>query len=393
MILTHKIKLYPSKNQELILKKSCDCARFAYNWGLSKWEEMYKNGIKPSAYTIDKEFNAIKKTEFPFMKEVSKCVSQIAFQHLNKAFKNYFNKKNNYPKFKKKKNNKSFGITNDHFKINDEFCILPKIGKVKMSQKLRYAGKIISGNVSFDGINWFISVGVDVNVNHLPKTNKFVGIDLGIKDLIITSDNEKIFNPKKLIKNEKKLKKIQHHLSKTQKDSKRHNKIYKKFLKLHKKITNQRTDYIHKATIYLIKKYDIICMEDLNVKGMLKNHKLAKVISDASFNEIKRQLQYKTEMYGKKLLFVNRYFPSTKLCNNCGCINNNISLNIREWDCPHCGIHNDRDINASKNILRQALSEFKHGENYNNIKSDDISFLINSMNREVIPINKIIKDR
>lgn len=363
MIVAHKIRIYPNKEQEILLKKSCGVARFAYNWGLATREEKYKNGEKISSFELKKLFNSIKKTEFPFVCEVTKCAAEDALLNLGVAYNNFFKKKSKHPTFKKKCIHDSFGVSNDQFRfVDDKHVKLPKIGIVRTAEKLRFSGKIMNGTVSQQADKWFLSVGVEVEPRQYKKTGAFVGIDLGVKDLIITSTGIKFSNLKALRKSEKKLKKLQRVASRRKKASKRRERAKLRLSRQHLRVVNQRKDYLHKITTYLVRQNDVICMEDLNIKGMLKNHKLAKSISDSSFGEIRRQLEYKTILYGKSLLFVDRFFPSSKTCSSCGSVQDKMSLNIREWTCPDCGTHHDRDLNAAINIVRRATSEFTHGE-------------------------------
>lgn len=363
MIISHKIRLYPNKEQKILLKKSCGVARFAYNWGLATREEKYKNGEKITVFDLKKLFNSVKKTEFPFVCEVTKCAAEGALLNLGVAYNNFFKKKSKHPTFKKKGVHDSFGISNDQFSFKDDNHVkLPRIGLVHTAEKLRFSGKIMNGVVSHQADKWFLSVGVEVESHQYKKTGKLVGIDLGVKDLVITSDGKKFVNLKALKKSEKKLKKLNRIVSRRKKLSKRREKAKVRLAWQHLRVANQRKDYIHKITTYLVRQYDVICMEDLNTKGMLKNHKLAKSISDTSFGEIRRQLEYKCVMRGKQLLFVDRWFPSSKTCSRCGSVQENMPLNIREWTCPDCGIHHDRDLNAAVNIVRQAMSEFTRGE-------------------------------
>lgn len=363
MIIANKIRLYPNKAQEILLKKSCGVARFAYNWGLATREEKYKNGEKIGSFELKKLFNSIKKKDFPFVCEVTKCASEDALLNLGAAYNNFFKKKAKHHTFKKKGVHDSFGISNDQFWfVDDKHVKLPKIGVVRTAEKLSFQGKIMNGTVSRKADKWFLSVGVEVELRQYKKTGKSVGIDLGVKDLVITSDGIKFSNLKALKKSEKKLKKMQRVLSRRKKASKRREQMKLRLSRQHMRVANQRKDFIHKITTYLVRQYDVICMEDLNIKGMLKNHKLAKSLSDSSFGEIRRQLEYKTQIRGKYLLFVNRWFPSSKTCSVCGCIQEKMPLNVREWMCPDCGAHHDRDLNAAVNIVRRATSEFTHGE-------------------------------
>ena len=363
MITSHKIRLYPNKAQEILLKKSCGVARFAYNWGLATREEKYKNGEKIGSFDLKKLFNSIKKKDFPFVCEVTKCASEDALLNLGAAYNNFFKKKAKHPTFKKKGVHDSFGISNDQFWfVDDKRVKLPKIGLVCTAEKLRFSGKIMNGTVSRQADKWFLSVCVEVELRQYKKTGKSVGIDLGVKDLVITSDGIKFANPKRLRKSEKKLKKFNRIFSRRKKASKRREQMKLRLSRQHLRVSNQRKDYLHKITTYLVRQYDVICMEDLNIKGMLKNHKLAKSLSDSSFGEIRRQLEYKTQIRGKYLLFVNRWFPSSKTCSVCGSVQEKMPLNVREWMCPDCVAHHDRDLNAAVNIVRRATSEFTHGE-------------------------------
>ena len=381
MILAHKIRLYPTREQETLLNKSCGVARFAYNWALEEWCRQYKEGGKPTMYKIDKQFNAIKKEHFPFVLEVSKCCAQCSIHNLGKAFSSFLSKKSKYPSFHKKGQKDSFTLANDQFYIVGKRVHLARVGKVKTAELLRFSGKIMSGTVSKKADKWFLSVSVDTDIKSYKKTGKSVGIDLGVKDLLTTSDNEKFANPHWLNRAEKKLKKYQRILARRMKGSKRREKVRLRLARQHLKVSNQRNDYTHKITSYLVKKYDTICMEDLNVRGMVKNHNLAKAISNVSFGEITRQLKYKCNLYGKSLLQVDRFYPSSKTCSVCGCVQDKMPLHIREWTCPDCGAKHDRDLNAAINILRQAMSEVTHVERKALVMFSDITQL-DSLNRE-----------
>ena len=384
MILSHKIRIYPNKEQEVFLKKSCGVSRFAYNWGLAEWERQYKNGEKPTRFKLDKSFNSIKKDKFPFVCEVSKCCSQIAFMNLGRAYKNFFDRRAKYPKFKKKGIHDSFGLANNVFCINGKHIKLAKMQPMKMAEELRFDGKIMSGTVSCVAGKWYISIAVDVQKDMtLPKTGKYVGVDLGVKDIAITSDGYKFANPRWIQKSEKKLKRLQRELARRQRASKRHERTRLRLARKHNQVANQRRDWLHKITTLLVRKYDVIALEDLNVRGMTKNHSLAKAITNVSFGEFNRQIEYKAQMYGKQIYRVDRFFPSSKTCSVCGCIQDKMPLNVREWTCPDCGAHHDRDINAAQNLLRQAMSEVTHGERPALVISEisDITKL-DSLNRE-----------
>ena len=366
------------------MKKSCGVARFAYNWGLAEWQNQYKSDEKPNYLKLKKQFNGIKQAEFPFVCEVSKCCAETAFVNLGKAYKNFFERRARYPRFKKKGIHDSFGLANNVFSINGKHIKLAKMQPMKMAEELRYNGKIMSGTVSCVAGKWYISIAVEIHKDlTLPKTGKFVGVDLGVKDIAITSDGYKFANPRWIQKSEKKLKRLQRELARRKRASKRRERTRLRLARQHNRITNQRRDWLHKITTYLVRSYDVIALEDLNVRGMTKNHSLAKAITNVAFGEFNRQIEYKAQMYGKQIYRVDRFFPSSKTCSVCGCIQDKMPLNVREWTCPDCGAHHDRDINAAHNLLRQAMSEVTHGERLALVISEisDVTKL-DSLNRE-----------
>ena len=384
MILSHKIRIYPNKEQEVFLKKSCGVARFVYNWGLDEWQKQYKNGEKPTRFKLDKLFNTIKKDEFPFVCEVSKCCAQNAIANLGTAYKNFFDRRARYPRFKKKGIHDSFKLANNVFFIDGKQIKLAKMKPMRMAEELRFNGKIMSGTVSCVAGKWYISIAVEVQKDMtLPKTGKYVGVDLGVKDIAITSDGYKFANPRWIQKSEKKLKRLNRELARRKRESKRRERTRLRLARQHNRVANQRKDWLNKITTYLVRNYDVISLEDLNVRGMVKNHNLAKAITNVSFGEFNRQIEYKAQMYGKQIYRVDRFFPSSKTCSVCGCIQDKMPLNVREWTCPDCGAHHDRDINAATNLLRQAMSEVTHGERLALVISEisDVTKL-DSLNRE-----------
>ena len=384
MILSHKIRIYPNREQEQFLKKSCGVARFAYNWGLAEWQKRYENGEKPNHLKLKKQFNGIKQVEFPFVYEVSKCCSETAFANLGKAYKNFFDRRAKYPKFKKKGIHDSFGLDNLNFHVDGKHIKLAKMSPMRMAEELRFEGKIMSGTVSRVADKWYISIAVEVKKDlTLPKTGKCVGVDLGVKDIAITSDGYKFANPRWIQKSEKKLKRLQRELARRQRTSKRRERTRLRLARQHDRVANQRKDWIHKITTYLVRNNDVIALEDLNVRGMVKNHNLAKAITNVSFGEFNRQIEYKVQMYGKQIYRVDRFFPSSKTCSNCGCVREKMPLHVREWTCPDCGAHHDRDVNAATNVLRQAMPEVTHRERSALVISEisDVTKL-DSLNRE-----------
>lgn len=385
MILAHKIRIYPNEEQKKIIDKSCKVQGFIYNWGLKTWQEQYKNGEKPTAIKLKKLFNSIKEKEFSFVLEVTKCCVEGAFQNLDRAFKNFFNKTSKYPKFKKFIKKNSFYVANDKFSIKNKLLHIPKIKeKVKCSENLRFNGKIMSATISKTPSNkYYISIQVEQPLKDFKETNNQIGLDLGIKDLIITSNNEKYNNPKWICKVEKRLKRKQRSLSRRKKGSKNREKTKLKIAKLNERITNQRKDYLNKISTYIVNTNDKIAIEDLNIKGMLKNHHIAKSLSNVSLYEFIRQLEYKSKLNQKILKKVDRWFPSSKTCSVCGCVNNDLDLNDRVWTCNECGSKLDRDINASLNILREAFS-CKFGDRpITDIKNINSIYQIDWMNQKV----------
>ncbi|UYZ67837.1 transposase [Moraxella bovis] len=310
-----------------------------------------------------KQLNAIKRTQFPFMLEVTKCSPQLAIMQLGDAFKRFFKGESGYPQFRKKGINDRFSLSNDQFKLklkkDKPFIQIPNLGLVKMRENLRLDGKILSAKVFTKGGKWFVSIAVELQdlPNHLlpkEKTNKSVGIDLGITDLATLSTGEKIQAPKPLKNKLKKLQRLSKQLSRKQKGSNNREKAKTKLSRLHYQISCIRKDFLHKLSTNLVKKFDVICLENLNIKGMVKNHKLARSINDLGFYEFKRQLIYKANQWGKTLKELDRFYPSSKTCSCCGVKLDELPLSVRNWTCPNCNKNHDRDINASLNILNKA---------------------------------------
>jgi len=356
MILSHKIRIYPNKEQEIILIKSCGIARFTYNWGLSEWKKQYEEGKKPNGRKLCKQFNTIKKERYSWVYECPKDANQHAFINLQNGFNRFFKKISKFPKFKKKGQNDSFYVSNDRFRFLDNSIKLPRIGKVKVSENLRFEGKIISGTISRVADMWFISISVEIEDYEKQRDfDNCIGIDLGIKDFIITSNGYKSGRLNPLKRNLKKLQKLSRKHSRKKKGSKNRNKARIKLARLHYKIACKRKDAIHKVTTQLCKENQFIAIEDLNVKGMIKNHKLSRSITDTGFGEFRRQLEYKCKIWGNKIVEISRFFPSSKMCSNCGCLKQDLKLSDRIYKCEHCGFIIDRDLNASINILNEGL--------------------------------------
>lgn len=357
-----KYKIKPTVNQQKMLSQFFGCTRFIYNWGLSKKIDIWKNEQKSVSYIdIAKEMTLLKKTEeYKWLNECATVCLQQSLRCLDNAYTNFFKAKKGFPKFKSKKKSKDVCkfIENVKFDFENWKITIPKIGRVKLCKNKSFdTDKVKLGTLTVTkdkcGEYWVTIITDD----GLPCPSKAkidkktsVGIDLGIKDFAILSDGTKYGNPKFLEKDEMKLKNLQKRFSKSMKGSKRHERLRLKIAKLYRKISNKRENFFHNLTHILINNYNTICLEDLNIEGMMKNHKLSKSIQSASWSEFIRQLTYKSEWYGKNLIFIGRFEPSTKMCSVCGYINKDITLKDREWVCPKCGSHHDRDVNASINI-------------------------------------------
>lgn len=362
-IKVHKIKLNPNNKQKTYFAKASGIARFSYNWALAKWQAQYQQGLSPNEAKLRRELNAIKNQEFPWMLEVTKNAPQQAIKNLGQAFKRFFNKKAKYPRFKKKYINDSFRADNgppamglDAVTINNNYIKLAKIGWVKMTEKLRFKGQIKSVVISRKADAWYAAISVATNqISHIRKNHGIVGIDLGVNALATLSTGEKYIGSKSLAKLLKKVKRLNRRLSKTKKKSNNRQKTKQKLAKLHARIYFSRIDYLHKLTTNLILNNHTIVIEDLNVKGLLANHKLARALADQAFYEFRRQLEYKAKYYNSKVIIADRFYPSSKLCNICGHKNVNLKLRDRAWQCI-CGAEHDRDLNAAINLKNIGLN-------------------------------------
>ncbi|MBC3781377.1 IS200/IS605 family element transposase accessory protein TnpB [Campylobacter fetus subsp. fetus] len=373
--ISHKIELKPNNKAITHFKKAFGCSRLAYNWGLAKWQEYYKQGVKKSYLDLKKEFNAIKKEQFPFVYDVSKYATQQPFLNLNLAFNKFFRDlkqgKLSYPKFKKKKENfGSYYIGGDQIIIkNEKYLKIPNFGLVKIREKLRFNGKINSVTISQKANKFYASFSMQISHDEYNKTHKIknlnnqsIGIDLGIKEFVCLSNGLMIKAPKPLnkltrllVKRQRRLSKKQHAKTKQEaingvKKSNNYLKESKKLAKLHSKIANIRSDFLHKLSSIIIKNYDYIGLENLNTQGMIKNHKLAKSLVDVSFYEFNRQLEYKANYMQKEIHRVDKFYPSSKTCCVCGNIKQDLTLKDRIYKCKSCGNIIDRDLNASINL-------------------------------------------
>ena len=368
----YKFRIYPTEEQEIFFAKTFGCVRKVYNLMLNDRKKAYEEVKNDPSKKMTFPTPAKYKEEFPFLKEVDSLALANAQLHLDKAYKNFFRDKSvGFPRFKSKKNPVQSYTTNNQngtvALIDNKFIKVPKLKSlIRIKLHRQPKGMIKSAIVSRHASGkYYISLLCKEEINELPKTNSAIGIDLGITDFAILSDGQKIDNHKFTSKMEKKLKREQRKLSKRAllaknkgiplSEAKNYQKQKRKVARLHEKVMNQRTDFLNKLSTEIIKNHDIICIEDLNVKGMLRNHKLARSISDVSWSSFVAKLQYKADWYGREIIKVDTWFPSSQICSECGHKDGKKSLDIREWTCPICHTHHDRDINASINILTEGL--------------------------------------
>ena len=431
--ISHKIELTPNNKQKTYFRKAFGCARLAYNWGLAEWQLRYKEGEKVDAYGLKKAFNAIKKDEYPFVLEVTKYATQQPFINLGKAFRKFFDdlKKGvvSYPQFKKKKDNeRSFYIGGDQVSLSDincnsktfknvphneklkrQYLRVPNLGWVKMTERLRFIGKINGVVISQQGNKYFASFSVQITEDEYKRThpkacsdkaNRKAGIDLGIKSALILSDGIAVDNPKPLKKNLRKIKRISRQLDKRthartkqerlegRKKSNNYMKLSVKLSNAQRKVSNIRRDFIQKVTTILTTHYSHIALEDLNVKGMTRNHRLSQSVSDVAFGELCRQIEYKSQLNGVKILKAERFYPSSKTCSVCGSIKQDLKLSDRTYHCDKCGAVIDRDYNASLNLLSLIIKK-QIGADYPESTPEDLAALFFCFARNGIATSKV----
>ena len=356
---SYKFKIEPTNSQKELLSKHFGACRFVFNRFLHERKEKYLNEkTSLNYYDNARVLTELKKNEnFIWLKEINSQSLQASIRNLDITYKSFFNKQNKFPRFKSKNEKQSFKIP-QNILVKDNKLIIPKFKEgIKINLHRRIEGDILFATISKSTTGkYYVSITCEIKYTPLKKTNSKVGIDTGIKNLAILSDGTTYENIKVLKSKLKKLKHEQRQLSKKQKGSNSRNKQRKNVASIHEKTTNIRKDYLHKVSTEIIKNHDVVSVEDLMVKNMMKNHNLAQAISDVSLGTFYTMLEYKANWNDKLFVKIDKFFPSSKMCSKCGWINQDLTLSVREWTCPSCGERHDRDLNASKNILKQGMN-------------------------------------
>ncbi len=426
--IAHRIQLMPNNKQKTYFRKAIGCCRLAYNWGLAEWKRRYKEGERGlSGRKLRNDFNAIRGEQFPFTYEVTKYATAHAFDDLQTAYTNFFEHRADYPTPHRKKDGEgSFYIGADQAKLSDthkglkhlkkvahnvngknQYLNVPNLGYVKMSERLRFNGKLLGVKITQEGDRFFASFQVQITEEEYRRTHPLVdnekhgavGIDLGLKETMTLSDGIAVCNPRTIRKHQRKITRLSRQLSKRQhaktkqerlqgvKRSNNYRKLSRRLGQEQHHVANIRRDFIQKLTTILTTTYKSVAIEDLNVKGMVKNHKLAKSVSDVSFFELRRQIEYKAAVNGVRVEVADRFYPSSKTCSCCGHKRDELSLKERTYVCPHCGTVIDRDLNAALNLL--SLITNKVGTDYPELTPADLTALHSRFTLNGIATSKV----
>jgi len=361
----YQYRVYPTDEQKHLLARTFGCARFVYNWALRlRTDAYYKENKRIGYHETSALLTQLKQQEeYAWLTEVSSVPTQQALRHLDKAFRNFFEGRAKYPMFKKRRNQQSAEYTTSAFKWDGTSLTLAKMTEpldIRWSRPLPDGAKPGTVTLTKDRANrYFVSILVEEDIKQLDPVEQSVGADLGLKEFVILSTGEVVGNPKFFHKDEKQLAKAQRRHAKKRKGSKNRAKARVKVAKIHARIADRRRDFLHQLSTRLIRENQTICIESLAVKNMVKNHSLAKAISDVGWSEFVSQLEYKAAWYGRTLVKIDKWYPSSKRCFDCGHVLDSLSLDIRVWTCPECGVVHDRDLNAARNIHAVGLTVFE----------------------------------
>jgi putative transposase len=359
MLLAHKIALDPNAAQRLYFARAAGTARFAWNWALAEWKRQYKAGEKPTEVSLRRQLNAVKRSQFPWMYDVSKAVVQESIIDLGRAFRGFFEKRARYPQRKQKKDRPSFCAANEAgtFRADGNRIKLPVIGWVKMREAVRFSGPLKRATVSCEAGRWFVALQIETDdVKPVVQPEVVVGIDLGVSALATLSTGEVVEGPRSHKVALSRLRRVNKALARKRRGSHNFRKAKARLQRVHRRIAAIRRDATHKLTTRLTKTYKTIGIENLNVRGMVSNRRLARSIMDGGFFECRRQLDYKARLYGSRIVVADRWYPSSKTCSCCGVIKATLALSQRTFTCDDCGFEAPRDANAALNLARLAAS-------------------------------------
>ena len=366
MIKAHKIRLNPTPEQATYFAKAAGTARFTFNWAVAEWRRQVEAGEKPSALALRTQFHGLRRSELPWTYEVTKCAIEGAFMDVAAAFNNFFEgrkagRRTGFPKFKsKKRSRQSFYLVNDKFTVGDHWIAVPKLGRVNMAETLRFSGKILSARISKQAAWWFVSITVEMTDVVPLNPHLSVGVDVGLNRLATLSDGRRYENQRPLVQQLRKLRRLNKQLARRKKGGKNWLKTKEKLSRLHYEIACIRLDWLHKLTTAIARTAGIVAVEDLHVKGLMRNRCLSRSFSDAAVGKLLDLLESKVPLQGGILLKVDRFFPSSQLCHCCGMRQQDLQLSDRVFVCPDpdCGYVGDRDENAALNLIIEALRLF-----------------------------------